>query len=430
MKKQLANSRQKHKKGVLSLFSGCGGMDLGFEGGFTVLRNSINEKIHPKWIPDDSVDGNWVRLPRTFFETLFANDIQRAARASWVPYFSKESDRSNLFQLNSIVDLVKRHRQRDFEFPKADIVTGGFPCQDFSVAGKRKGFDSHKGHHGKILSEGDNPTEENRGKLYMWMRHVVDIVRPKVFIAENVKGLVSLPNVKKIIQKDFSQIGSGYHVVEAKLLFAPKYGVPQSRERVIFMGFRKDALLTDALEALSKEVIPVEYDPYPIQTHGTKEQSDYEKNNLVPYVTVGDYLLDLPEPEASLDLAHQTYSKAKWYGKHCQGQTEVNLEGVGPTIRAEHHGNIEFRRLQPEHGGRYGHEFKANLKERRLSVRECARIQTFPDDFEFVRRPSVLGADFKISGSEAYKLIGNAVPPLLAFHIAWRLQEIWPKLMK
>jgi len=106
------------------------------------------------------------------------------------------------------------------------------------------------------------------------------------------------------------------------------------------------------------------------------------------------------------------------------------LAGLGPTIRAEHHGNIEFRRLSKEHGGKYLKELEAGLKERRLTVRECARIQTFPDDFIFTRSASVLGPDFALSPSDGYRVIGNAVPPLLAFHLAWRLQELWPSLFK
>ena len=122
-------------------------------------------------------------------------------------------------------------------------MTGGFPCQDFSVAGKRFGFNSHKGHHGGLLSKEDNPSDENRGKLYMWMRSVIELVRPKLFIAENVKGLVSLSNVKEIIERDFSKVGqNGYLVVEAQVLNACDFGVPQTRERVIFFGFNKDFL--------------------------------------------------------------------------------------------------------------------------------------------------------------------------------------------
>ena len=414
---------------VLSLFSGCGGMDLGFEGGFKVLSKSINHKIHPDWISITNQE-TWIQLPHTRFKTIFANDIVPAAKAAWLPYFTKHDNHNRNFHLKSIVDLVKEHHGGEKIFPKVDVVTGGFPCQDFSVAGKRNGFNSHKGHHGKLLAECDIPSEENRGKLYIWMKHVIEIVKPRIFIAENVKGLVSLADTKKIIENDFRNIGSGYIVVDAKVLYAPMFGIPQSRERVIFIGFRKDVLTKEAIKQFSKSNIPSDYNPYPQQTHGSHELPLFDNNSLLPYVTVGDYILDLPEPHEAQDPSQQSFSKAKWYGSHCQGQTEVDLGGIGPTIRAEHHGNIEFRRLSPEHGGKYSSEIMAGLKERRLTVRECARIQTFPDDFEFVRKPSIMGKEFKLSASEGYKLVGNAVPPLLAFHIAWRLQELWPIVMK
>ena len=98
---------------------------------------------------------------------------------------------------------------------------------------------------------------------------------------------------------------------------------------------------------------------------------------------------------------------------------------MGPTIRSEHHGNIEFRRLSQENGGVYSDELKKGMKERRLTIRECARIQTFPDDYEFII-PKI-GDNTSVSASEAYKIIGNAVPPLLAFHIAKRIEDNWNK---
>lgn len=141
------------------------------------------------------------------------------------------------------------------------------------------------------------------------------------------------------------------------------------------------------------------------------------------FVTVKQALEDLVEPEQSTDISQQKYSKAKYMGKHCQGQQEVRLDGLAPTIRSEHHGNIEFRRLSKEHGGKHKTELKQGLNERRLSVRECARIQTFPDEYQFVIPAS--NGNKSVSGSEAYKIIGNAVPPLLGYHIAKRLEENW-----
>ena len=89
-----------------------------------------------------------------------------------------------------------------------------------------------------------------------------------MFIAENVKGLVSLGDVKDIIQRDFSAAnGNDYIVLDPQVLHAANYGVPETRERVIFIGIKRSALRPEAVEALGQKVIPVEYDPYPKPTH-------------------------------------------------------------------------------------------------------------------------------------------------------------------
>ena len=112
-------------------------------------------------------------------------------------------------------------------------------------------------------------------------------------------------------------------------------------------------------------------------------------------------------------------------GKHCQGQNEINLDGLAPTIRSEHHGNIEYRRLSAMHGGQNVEELSQGLLERRLTPRECALIQTFPPDYPFVTYKR--GAkSFRVSPSGAYKVIGNAVPPVLAYNIAKRIESVWP----
>jgi DNA (cytosine-5)-methyltransferase 1 len=141
-------------------------------------------------------------------------------------------------------------------------------------------------------------------------------------------------------------------------------------------------------------------------------------------VTSKDVLHGLPEPEDAFDLSQQIYSKAKYLGNGSQGQTEVRLDSVAPTIRSEHHGNIEFRRLSAEHGGTHIEELAMGMQERRLTPRECALIQTFPPDYQFVMKNGN-SRGFLLSSSSAYKIIGNAVPPVLAYHIARRLEEVW-----
>ena len=405
---------------VLSLFSGCGGMDLGFEGHFIASRKSFADNDQRV---EKSVSENWVMLKKTNFKEVFANDILPEAEFAWTTYMSRFGYDPSIYHCQSIVDLVKMQKAGANIFPKnIDVVLGGFPCQDFSVAGKRMGFNSQKDDYGKKREE-DKPTEESRGKLYFWMKQVIDTVRPKIFIAENVKGLVNLGNVKEIIQKDFASAdGNGYIVLNPQILHAGDFGVPESRERVFFIGIRRDALCSDALKALENKVIPDEYNPYPKPTHSCTVKDE----RLLPIVTTYDVLKDLKEPEETIDPSQSFYSKAKYLSNGSQGQTEIKLNGLGPTIRSEHHGNIEFRRLSAEHGGKHTDELNAGLLERRLTPRECAMIQTFPPDYKFVMKKKT-GRGFSISPSGAYRIIGNAVPPVLAFNIAMRIQSLWNK---
>lgn len=393
-------------------------MDLGFEGNFEVLRRSVSDR--PEIVGRKR--SNMIRLPSTSFETIFACDVVKSTKNAWEEYFSEIRGSSpETFHLESIVDVVKnlRSNKSTYELRTSkgrslvDVVTGGFPCNDFSVAGKRLGFDSNKSHRGNksfLDKDLDNPTEENRGMLYFWMKEFIAEVRPKVFYAENVKGLVSLGDAKRIIEHDFASIGdSSYFVLPVKVLKAMEFGVPQTRERVIFIGVDKSQLRTEVRKFIEKNgQLPPELDLYPTETHG---------EGRLPLVTAGEALQDLPEPDQSNDASQQSFSRAKYMGK-MQGQAEVRNDRPGPTIRAEHHGNIEFRRLSQEHGGT-----NTGGPERRLTVRECARIQTFPDDFNFV----IPG---KLSASDGYRAIGNAVPPLLAWRLANRLDEVWDKLFK
>lgn len=414
--------KKKDTLNVLSLFSGCGGMDLGFEGGFSVLKSSVNEILTPDFI-EKTLKNGFVQLRKTKFKTVFANDILPDARNAWVNFFTNRGHNAQNFYQDSIVDLVKMYKSGMNVFPDdVDVVTGGFPCQDFSLAGKRNGFNSHKNHKGEIINE-KTASVETRGQLYMWMKEVIEITQPKIFVAENVKGLVNLGDVKSIIQNDFSSAnGNGYIVLDPQVLHSADYGVPQSRERVIFIGIKKSALTKSALKELQKNIISDKYNPYPKPTHAYSNAGE----NLKPFVQLKEIFKSLEEPENSNDLSQKAYSKAKFMGKHCQGQTEIKLSNISPTIRAEHHGNIEFRRLSKENGGLHDEELKRGLKERRLTIRECALIQTFPPDYEFViENKKGRKGSFLISPSQAYKIIGNAVPPLLAYNLATRLEEVW-----
>jgi DNA (cytosine-5)-methyltransferase 1 len=411
------------EKRVMSLFSGCGGMDLGFEGGFSVFKNSVNINKNSDWIAYEDSNETYI-LKKNSYKIVFANDINKYAKIAWLNYFSKYGYSDTIYNSESIVDIINKFYNNDFEFPKnIDVLTGGFPCQDFSLAGKRLGFSSIKNHKGEIKK---TINEENRGNLYVWMKKTIEIVKPKIFIAENVKGLISLKNAKELIIQDFSKANDNdYLIIEPKVLLSANYGIPQSRERIIFIGFSKNALNKKALEALSKEIIPDIYDPYPVITHINKKKYFINKlledKYLYDYVSSKDVFCGLKEPDKSDDSSQKAYSKAKYLSNGSQGQIEIDLDGITPTIRSEHHGNIEFRRLSTFHGGKHKEELDNGLQERRLTVRECARLQTFPDDYQFVFNYN----SFNLSPSEAYKRIGNAVPPLLAYHIAKRLEQKW-----
>lgn len=325
------------KKGalkVISLFSGCGGMDLGFEGNFSVF------------------DRYFEKNP---YEIIFANDIIQRACDTYEHNFNHKTYCCDIRELDYAL------------LPKADIVIGGFPCQDFSLAGKRRGLNA------------------DRGRLYLEMKKVIQHCKPMAFIAENVDGIRrsksgDVISALDVILDDFRKLG---YAVEYKALNAADYGVPQNRIRVIIAGIRND------LQKIMK---------YPAVTHG--------ENAEHPWMTAKDAIDDLWDKIDNSEIKNHTsrdYSKAKFYpGKTMQGNCKIKADKPAPTIRSEHHGNIEghYRTMLPDAPNDVNGW-------RRLSVRECARLQSFPDAFEF-----------PVSSSDAYKQIGNAVPPVLAWHIA------------
>ena len=125
------SNKDNKKLRLLSLFSGCGGMDLGFTGGFDCLSKSVNRNIHNDWIKEDK--GNWITLQETKFDTIFANDIRQDAQIAWTNYFSKfHKDSTDRYKLESIVELVKAAEKGEFKFPEnVSIVTGGIPLSRF-----------------------------------------------------------------------------------------------------------------------------------------------------------------------------------------------------------------------------------------------------------------------------------------------------------
>ena len=356
---------------VLSLFSGIGGMDMGFDGTVVVHQDSIKESRYIR----RKLENGFVELEPHPFRLVFQNDILEGAMEV---YRLNHPQSSSNYHTTSIYDLLKS----DFVFPEADVILGGFPCQDFSHCGKRGGFHSHKSHN--LTDQVNQDGENSRGSLYRCFVDVVARVHPKIFVAENVYGLLTMRGdpIQQIIQ-DFTEVGYdvSYQVVDCN-----DYGIPQTRRRVIIMGISQVRDITE---------LPVDWNCL--------------VNNQIQ-CPVGKYLSHLREPEETDDISQRLYSKAKRLSKG-QGQKEINLQTFAPTIRAEHHGNIEFRRHQPS----LTNPAENGLApERRLTLREAGLIQTFPPDYIFTQKKTM----------KSYKYIGNAVPPLLGYLIAEKVDEL------
>ncbi len=299
---------------VISLFSGCGGMDLGFIGDFTFLGTKYR---------------------RTGFKIIWANEINHAACKTYRKNFGE----------NSIVegDINDVYEQMP---TSADVIIGGFPCQDISINGKMEGI------NGK------------RSSLYSAIVKAVKQVRPKAFVAENVGSLL-MRRHEQSLYKIISDFNSLDYNVSYKLYNAADYRVPQTRERVFIVGTRKD--------------VPLFTPPNP-----SKEKQ----------LSAKDAISDLEDKEWNKDFSH-IWSKAIPSGE--QGNRHLIADRPGYTIRSECHGNIQFHYSLP----------------RRISMREAARIQSFPDSFYF---PCGI--------RETERQIGNAVPPVLAWKIANAIKHI------
>jgi len=305
--------RGKHK--VVSLFSGCGGMDLGFRGGFTVFGKE------------------YVALP---FEIIWANDLNEAACRTYRKNLDKIIQCGDVWQM---FDKLPR---------RADVVVGGFPCQDVSINGNRAGV------------QGDT-----RSGLYRAMVQVIKQCNPRVFVAENVKGLLQRYNKENLakVLADLSELG---YNLSYNLYHAADYGVPQMRQRVFIVGTAQGV----------KPFRP----PWPLLQ---KDQ----------WMTSKEAIGDLEQQEESLSNNH-VWSRAERSKE--QGNRTIKADKPSDTIRAECHGNIQYH----------------YALDRRLSMREAARIQSFPDTFFF---------DAKLRETE--RQVGNAVPPVLAWHIAKAVSE-------
>lgn len=294
---------------VVSLFSGCGGLDLGFRGGFEALGRFYPE--HP-------------------FRIIWANDINEAACRTYRKNLSEDIHCEDIWGAMKSLPAT------------ADVVIGGFPCQDISINGKRKGVSGH------------------RSGLYRAMVEVVARCKPMIFVAENVKGLLQNYNREslRIVLSDFEELG---YSVSHQLYLAADYGVPQMRERVFIVGTLPEVkLFTPPAKLLDR--------------HG--------------WVTCKEAIRDLETLQEAPEINHIWSRAAR---SPDQGSRQIKADRPADTIRAECHGNIQFHYGLP----------------RRISMREAARFQTFPDGFIF---------DAKLRETE--RQVGNAVPPVLGWHIA------------
>ncbi len=309
----------KEKYKLVSLFSGCGGMDLGFCGGFSFLNEEYK---------------------KTKFEITWANEFNPNAVKTYKKNFSHNIIEGDIWGL---IDLVPT---------ECDVLIGGFPCQDISINGKRAGVDG------------------KRSGLYLAMVEAVKRSRPKIFIAENVKGLLMKYNEESLARviNDFSELG---YNVSYKLYNSANFGVPQTRERVFIVGtLHGNPLFKEPVDILHKN----------------------------EWLTCYDAIHDLEKSDEDRTRNH-IWSKAK--KSPDQGSRRLKEDKPSQTIRAECHGNIQFH-------------YKLD---RRISMREAARLQSFPDNFVF-----------ESNLRETERQVGNAVPPVLAWHLAQAVQEYLDKL--
>lgn len=297
---------------VVSLFSGAGGLDYGF----IMAGHNI----------------------------LWANDLYEDA----VETYRKNIGNHIICKDISLIDTN--------DIPNCDIVIGGFPCQGFSVANTKRHI------------------KDTRNTLYKQLIRVIQAKRPTFFLAENVKGILSLGKgeVIKAIISDFQSIG---YKVKYKLLNAADYGVPQTRMRVIIVGVRED--------------IDFDYQ-YPEPTN-----SQYGSLITAQWISVGEIMAEIPDPDLPNDLPNHQYSKYKLGFNGYIGHRPIDPSKPAPTVtgRGDDKGGVV---ILPHPNGL-----------RRMSGRELAAVQSFPLNYEFCGPLS-----------SVYRQIGNAVPPLLAYAVA------------
>lgn len=350
---------------VVDLFCGAGGLSRGF------------------------LDAN--------FDVVLGVDFDAPALQTFESnHGSAKTLKLDLFNHDNINEIKK---YLDKEKIKLDVLIGGPPCQGFSLAGKREESDE-------------------RNVLYLAMVKTAKILNPKVVVLENVPGMLKLYDgkVAKRIINDFTKLG---YTVKAEVLYAPNYGVPQIRKRVVFIGvrnglpefnyplpkFKPEEYITceQAISDLPSLENDYDYSLDKVRDYMTKPTSNYQKmmrknsknvnnhyptkhdqktiNNIAKIPDGGNYK-DLPPEESQKFKYHESLTR------YCSKKPSLTIDT--------------------------GHRTHFHYKYNRIpSVRECARLQSFPDDFIFYG-----------SKQQQYKQVGNAVPPLLGKAIAEQVKEV------
>lgn len=338
------------KINIVSLFSGAGGLDLGVELSGMVVSNNEDYAYNILKNKDEYLTNR----KKSITNFIYSNDLFESANLTYIDNFSKS------------VTKISKDIRKIYKFPTCDLMLGGFPCPGFSAAGPR------------LL---DDP----RNFLYIHYIRALMQSKPKFFIAENVKGLMTMGN-GQVLSQMIEDFKAANYDVSAHLVNARDYGVAQNRERVFIIGVRKD--------------IEDKYDfkyQLPKKTHGTLE---------VPYLTLRDVIGDLPK-EAE-DVYDATYSSM-----YMSRNRKKNWNDQSFTIQASGRQAPQHPGGEPmEHIGKDLWTFRGDFN-RRLSVKECARIQSFPDWFEFSDGNKITASN-NHRLNEKYKQIGNAVPVILA----------------
>ena len=309
-----------------------------------------------KKVFDENINNN-------VFNTIYVNDIFDEARETYAQNAGKY-----IYMDKSDIRKIK-------EFPKADIVLGGFPCPGFSEAGPRL-------------------VDDKRNFLYLHFIRCLIQSKPKIFVAENVKGMMTLGKgeVFKQIVQDFAAAG---YTIYHKLLNSAEYGVPQIRERVILVGVRND--------------IDFKY-VHPQATHG------YSVDGLKEVVTLREAIGDLEnDPGEYFPGSYSTIFMSR-NRKKLWSQPSFTIQASGRQAPIHPAGEPMV------HVGKDKYIFSdGEENNRRLSVKEIARIQTFPDWYEFSRGTNSRNDNAKLD--LVYKQIGNAVPVRLALAVAEPIAE-------